>query len=445
MFSDGQKSEILVIWESYEGQERIVIDPRGGSFPDIDELRLAAIPSLRSLLVDFFEGRSTLGQLKTSIDSFNKRNNHWGFTAVKGQMFFNQLARTESSGDRRLTAMLKSVLRAPADLEEALGKIVDLSAYCDGFFSKAKDRRTAPNPGSTGYFLSYFWQLQDHESWPIMYTSLIKSFLSLGLMADAHDQGDLYRDFFCINAGIADLILEKRGERPSHWEIEHAFWNYDKGQSPQPRPAKAASARASASPKQGSQLLSRAIKPEEYLIPKVARLVELGADNETSGAKKGYLFEQMVAEVFKQLDFEIEILGQGSGRNPDVIATFREENTAFLIDAKAYSEGYSLGLDDRAMREYINNHCPRLSKEGYKRIGFIVVSNSFKTDLDEFVNEVTWNTDIKRFILLESEALLYLLAYKTRDKLKLPQLIESLVSLGNPISAGKVIEEFEDV
>ena len=51
-----------------------------------------------------------------------------------------------------------------------------------------------------------------------------------------------------------------------------------------------------------------------------------------------------------------------------------------------------------------------------KKIGFIIVSNSFKSNFDNFINEVTWTTDIKRFILLTSEALLYLLAYKTKDQ-----------------------------
>lgn len=92
----------------------------------------------------------------------------------------------------------------------------------------------------------------------------------------------------------------------------------------------------------------------DYLIPKVSRLVELGNKTEKYASAKGSEYEKLVAEIFKQLDFEVEILGQGSGRNPDAIIKLREENTAFLVDAKAYSNGYSLGIDDRAIKEYIN-------------------------------------------------------------------------------------------
>src|SRR5690606_35145695 len=132
----------------------------------------------------------------------------------------------------------------------------------------------------------------------------------------------------------------------------------------------------------------------DYLIPKVSRLVELGKETEKSASAKGSQYEKLVAEIFKQLDFEVEILGQGSGRNPDAIIKLREENTAFLVDAKAYINGYSLGIDDRAIKEYINFYCPKLQKEGYKKIGFIIVSNFFKSNFDSFINEITWNTDI---------------------------------------------------
>ena len=178
---------------------------------------------------------------------------------------------------------------------------------------------------------------------------------------------------------------------------------------------------------------------------KVSKLIELGNSSDKPSSQKGSQFEKLVGEIFNLLDFDVEILGQGKGRNPDAIIKYREENTAFIVDAKAYSSGYNLGLDDRAIKEYINYYCPKLQKEGYKKIGFIIVSNSFKSNFSNFVNEITWNTDIKRFILLTSEALLYLLAYKTKDRLSLSSIIESLISFDNPVDAINIIEEFDDI
>ncbi len=37
------------------------------------------------------------------------------------------------------------------------------------------------------------------------------------------------------------------------------------------------------------------------------------------------------------------------------------------------------------------------------------------------------------------------IAYKTKDKIYLDQIIESLVQLGNPIEASDIISKFEDI
>mgnify|MGYP000952305965 CR=1 FL=1 len=67
------------------------------------------------------------------------------------------------------------------------------------------------------------------------------------------------------------------------------------------------------------------------------------------------------------------------------------------------------------------------------------------TNFDNFINEITWNTEIKRFILLTSEALLYLLAFKTKNKLSLASIIESIVGFGNPVTFQNILDEFDDV
>ena len=74
----------------------------------------------------------------------------------------------------------------------------------------------------------------------------------------------------------------------------------------------------------------------------------------------------------------------------------------FIIDAKAYANGYMIGASDkRAIKEYVNHYCPKLKKEGIQKIAFIIIiSNTFKSGFSEFINYVTWKTDIKPFVLL---------------------------------------------
>lgn len=220
--------------------------------------------------------------------------------------------------------------------------------------AKGDDKRKVPNPKSSGYFLSYFWQVHDPKKWPMIYSSLINSFEDVGLWKPFNSQREEYEYFFNLNEEIKSLLAEKAKQKISNWDAEHAFWNHSgnpmisSSKSSTPQGALVA---AEVPVKKAVIALKPNFQISDYLVPKVAGLVELG---NSSDKAKGAEFEKMVAEVFKLLDFEVENLGQGTGRNPDAIIKHREEHTAFIVDAKAYSAGYSLGIDDRAIREYIN-------------------------------------------------------------------------------------------
>lgn len=438
--------KIKNVWDDYINSGQIVLDTKGNELPNIDELRLEAIESLKEIAQQFQNGELSLGEFKTSIDSFNKRNNLWGFTAIKGQFFFNQLTKKlDDSGIEKIQTLIKETITEPRDLKDALTKIEKLEKYCQDLYSKAKDKRLVPNPKSVGYFLSYFWQVANNEKWPIYYTASIQALEEIGLWEEKNIQRDNYEQFYVLNEKIKTILSEYSKKRISNWDVEHTFWYLRGNPNKKTGNKKKKPIDQKGSGKQEKLTVRASFNLSDYIIPKVSRLVELGNSPDKTATKKGYEFERIVAEIFEQLDFDVEILGQGTGRNPDAIIKFREENTAFLVDAKAYNSGYSLGTDDRAIREYINYFCPKLQKDGYKKIGFIIVSNEFKTNFDNFINEITWNTEIKRFILLTSDALLYLLAFKTKNKLSLANIIESIVGFGNPVTAQNIIDEFDDV
>lgn len=441
--------KIKEIWDDYINSDQLVLDTKGNELPNIDELRLDAIKSLTEIVLQFQNGELSVGEFKTTIDSFNKRNNLWGFTAIKGQFFFNQLTKNlDDSGISKLENLLKETISEPKDIKDALSKIEKLEKHCQNLYSKAKDKRLVPNPKSVGYFLSYFWQVADNTKWPIYYTASIQALDEIGLWEEKPVQKDNYELFYSLNAEIKSLLKDYANKEISNWEVEHAFWHFRGNPNKKTEDKKVKPIIVEQPPKETDDktlIVNASFDLSDYIIPKVSKLVELGNATDKSASLKGFEFEKIVAEIFEQLDFEVISLGQGTGRNPDAIIKFREENTAFLVDAKAYNSGYSLGTDDRAIREYINHYCPKLKKEGYQKIGFIIVSNEFKTNFDNFINEITWNTDIKRFILLTSEALLYLLAFKTKNKLSLTTIIESIIGFGNPVTAKNIIDEFDDV
>ncbi|MBV8255567.1 MAG: hypothetical protein JO154_23435 [Chitinophaga sp.] len=441
------KNKITTIWNDYIKSDKTVLNTKGQPINQIDTERLKAIVDIKKIIQDFLNGHINLYEFKTDLDSYNKRNNLWGFTAAKGQMFFNLLTKSSESNPGKLSDLVKTCISEPTDLLQAGDKIDSLEKFASQIFNNAPDKRKAPNPASSGYFLSYFWQIHNYEKWPIIYTSLINAFKDLDLWENHNTQNESYQFFYKLNEDIKVILQNCTKNVVNNWSAEHAFWNYTGNPHVAMKKEKQAIQAPAMTFTENKELVTLVANfdKNEYLIPKVARLVELGQDSDKSGSAKGSEYEKMVLEIFKQLDFEVCILGQGKGRNPDAVIKYREDHTAFIVDAKAYSNGYNLGLDDRAIKEYINYHCPLLKKEGFTKIGFIIISNSFKSNLDSFINEITWNTDIKRFILLTSEALLYLLAYKTKDKLSVNNVIDCLISLGNKIQAEEIIGELEDV
>lgn len=279
-----------------------------------------------------------------------------------------------------------------------------------------------------------------------MYSSIIVSFTDLGLWSDPPTPSDAYYSFYNLNEEIKHILSTHSQRSITNWDAEHAFWNF-RTITPYPKVVPKENVVERSDEKVITAFREASFNIFEYLPPITAKLIELGCQTEISSSLKGVTYEKTVVEVFKQLGFtEVLHLGQGKGSEPDIIIKYRLDGAAFIIDAKGYSNGYSLNVgDDRAIRDYISSHCAKLYNEGIRKIGFIIVSNSFKADLDGFINDLTWNTDIKRFKLITSEALLHLLAYKLKGGLQMQDIIDALISFGNIISKTDIIQKFDDI
>ncbi|RYY19928.1 MAG: hypothetical protein EOO04_20995 [Chitinophagaceae bacterium] len=464
MFNEQTITEIKKVWDAYIASNKVTRNTKGDIIDEIDSRRVNSIVKIKEIITAFTSGNSNIAEFKTALDSYNKKHNLWGFTATKGQMFFNLLVRNNESNLDSLTALINLIVVEPIDLVDACGRIDQLENFARLGYENAPDKRRVAHPSSAAYFASYYWQIHNPLKWPIMYSSLVNAFRELHIWSEEPLQSENYRQFYSLNEQIKTVLSEYTGGQIDNWSAEHAFWYYSGARRPGSKFNPGNTYIDVAVPITTPTIVSNEDNPvvrvsnitetltaftnfdiNDYLIPKVARLRELGKSIEHNNSAKGVDYERIVVEIFNQLDFEVESLGQGTGRNPDAIAKFRQDHTAFIIDAKAYSNGYSLGRDDRAIKEYISYHCPKLQKEGFKKIGFIIVSNSFRSEMEEFINDITWNTEIKRFVLLSSEALLYLLAYKTKDKLSIGTIIDFLVGSGPVISLKQVIAEFEDV
>ncbi len=467
---DLSKKQIIEIWDEHIKANHFVTDHNGHLVNNIDNSRSEAIEVIKVIIRDFISEDITIYEFKAALDIFNRHNNLWNFSAKMGQMYFNQLLKSNEQGIDKLSALLKSVIAEPKDLKDALKKIDELEKFTNGIFLVAEDKRKVPYPGSVGYFLSYFWQVHNPTKWPIVYSSLINGFREIGIWKDQTSQKATYDFFFNLNEKIKDVLKEHSLKNISNWDIEHTFWNfkysniininaaYEFEEAPSLKESKTPSPIekivveeklaveekivSKQSPVQPIASTNQSVKFDvyDYLIPKVARLFEYSQiDCQLDPA----LYEPIVSEAFKQLDFEISILPQGVRKNPYCVVKFREENLAFIIDTKLDSTEYFNTTDDRALKEAINDHCSDLNREGYKKVGFMLVCSSFESNHNAFINYISWNTDIKKMMFLTSDALLYLLAFKIKDKLKLAAVIERLVSLSLLVTPQTVINEFE--
>ncbi len=452
ILNEKHQKKIITIWEAYVAANQKEQAANGNNFGAIDHDRKVASVTLNEYINSYLKGTIDLGTFKTNVDSFNKQNNLWGFTSIKGQMFFNLLLKTcpTEAAEKKLTKLVKKCITLPEHLQEATHKIGVLHEHCATLYEQATDKRKAPNPKSISYFLSYFWQIQNANQWPIMYSSMIASFTDLGIWVNELTPMAAFEHFYKLNEAIKELLATHTGREISNWDAAHCFWNF-RSVTAYPKKKAAKAKTEQEAPGNTIKIIDQKVVYKasfniyDWVYPSVSKVVELGSAGNKPAASKGADFEEAVAHVFQQLGFDVNFLGQGKGRNPDAIATYPQDQVAFIIDAKAYSDGYHLGVDDRAFRDYIRDWCPRLKNQGLYKIAFVLVSNSFKAPLDELAKDLTWNTDIKRFILFETEALVHLLAFKNKHNLELSQVVNDVISIGDLITTQAIIQKFDEV
>jgi len=444
-----KREELHKLWDTYSSNGFKIVHPKENvtAAASFDETRRESIRHIQKLISEYLSGKQDLKAFKSNIDGYNKRNNHWGFAAMKGQMFFNQLWNSSQNEIEKLNSVIKDCIQQPSNLAAAKKKIDKLEDYVDEIGREIEEKRKAPRAGSVAYFLSYFWQIADYKAYPIIYTSLLDSLERLGLWKDFERQSDAYGFFYELINAIKEDLNDYSGKKLTHWDVEHCLWMdfQSAGTASPARPKKQIESEERPVNQVGNgNPLIRGLPLADFLPPVISDLIEAGKLKGDTRAAKGVPFEKKVAMLFRMLDFDVESLGQGRGREPDGVLRFRQENIAFIYDAKVRENGYSLGVDDRAIREYINLHYPKLERDGFKAVGFLIISSEFNSSPEDIIDDLTLHTPIKRVGLVSSEALLYLLAHKLSSGVGTAEIAKALLQNGI-ITAGDVNETFADL
>jgi hypothetical protein len=157
---------------------------------------------------------------------------------------------------------------------------------------------------------------------------------------------------------------------------------------------------------------------------------ELAEVSKASGTSLERIFEKHVNAAFTVLGYETTLMGQGQGRVPDGRAVAVEDFYAILWDAKARADGYSLGRDDRVIREYVTTQSRELSKKrSLRNVYYLIVSSKFADDHDEAIRTLKMETGISEVCLVTAEALVAMVNARVRDPLQVTLGVDGLQRL----------------
>lgn len=424
---------------------------------DADRVRLID-GELKPLVCNYLADQTPLAEFKSKIDGINKRNEYWGFKGIKGQMFFNMVVNVAddlSECDQEL----KAAIALPSGEDIARSRIKTFHSYVrrigEAFVEGGGSKQGRPNPGSIPFFLSYFWQIQDRAVWPVYYTNSVNTMIDLNLWQPSDEPAEDYIAYKNIQEELAILLTKSSGRSFDLYGVEHVFWF--KGGNPygEAKPQKVGEQTPSTRPGpvivQDATSISRL--PESYVPPVIAILPSMARNDpgldeaaKASGTSLARAFEKSIHAAFTVLGYDTKLLGQGGGRVPDGLALDLDNSYAILWDAKIRGNGYSMGTDDRAIREYVMTQSRELKRRRMLRnIYYAIVSSGFKDDYDDLIRSIKMETDTNEVCLIEAPALMAMVDAKLRNPLQItlgPDGLQRLFSNSGTLTVEDVLRIF---
>jgi hypothetical protein len=385
---------------------------------------------LKPLLSKYLASDVGLSEFKSKIDGINKRNRYWGFKGIKGQMFFNLIVKVAQDLEE-CDQEIKAAIVIPENESIASSRIKTFASYIkrlgEEWVNAGNDSRGCPRVSSIPFFLSYFWQIQDRNTWPVYYTNSVQTMNDLNLWKESGDLGADYIVFKHIHEELAAVFTEASGEPFDLYRVEHVFWF--KGTNPlapikQPEPLPGTA--EVPGPSGGDVPEITDLLPESFVPPIISILPRMAKNEPTleeaakrSGTTLERAFEKYVDAAFTILGYQTKLLGQGQGRVPDGIAIAHDEGYALIWDAKIRGNTYSMGTDDRIIRDYIDSQGRELKRRGYiKNIYYVIISSGFADDFDDAICFLKMDTDVNEVALMEAEALVEMVDAKLRSPLQ---------------------------
>ena len=280
-------------------------------------------------------------------------------------MFFN-LVVNNADDLSECDQELKTALVEPDNVQIASSRIKTFASYIkrrgDQWVEAGNTRHGSPKLGSIPFFLSYFWQIQNRDVWPVYYTNSVQTMSDLNLWQPSGELSDDHLRYKEIHEELAELFSKASGRHFGLYEVEHVFW-YKGGNSLDDGTEQDKGGLKRLHDTRGGiqvESVNQALLPDGFVPPVIEILPQMARHDESlanaakrSGTTLPRAFEKSIDAAFTILGYETKLLGQGQGRVPDGLAVDLDNSYAIIWDAKCRSERYSIGTDDRTIREYI--------------------------------------------------------------------------------------------
>ena len=214
--TEQQQDRLLALYRAYQ-QDRAF----AARWQVLDAKRNASIPDIRTTVQEFAGGRSSIDDFVSSSQKFSSKNDYWGFRGVAGQMQLNIMFNTAST-DPEIHTQIENILREsvtlPASSDNAERRINSLTNFLSKLYATYRPRgwtvRNVP------FILSYFWEAQNRDEFPIYYPNEASVYSQrLGITNLSGLPGQRYATYQRLVTTLRRLL------DVSTWELEHfAFW-----------------------------------------------------------------------------------------------------------------------------------------------------------------------------------------------------------------------------
>jgi hypothetical protein len=194
--------------------------------------RTPALPELKAMLDRFLRAEAGLAEFAKESQDLSFAQPHWGFKGF-AQMQLNQYAKVAQAANlvEETERVLRTVLPAPSGDAEARNALHELVALTEKLADEAARLGIGkPAPGRVPFVVSYFWEAQDRDLWPVAYRASKEVLAEHGLYRDADNPADSY---LALRNAILALGRELGGDV---WDIEALLWLLRPKKEAEPKP-----------------------------------------------------------------------------------------------------------------------------------------------------------------------------------------------------------------